>query len=67
MQKIAYRAATGVAEVNGQRVPVSGRIMLTHAEGLYDLAHGRIEAEVQITVAKPPRALRRKGPGNDRG
>lgn len=45
MQKNIYRAAPGVDEVNGQPVPVSGRVSLTETEALYDLAHGRIAEE----------------------
>lgn len=44
MKKL-YRAAPGVATVNGSDVPETGLIRLTEAEALFDLAHGRIVLE----------------------
>lgn len=58
MLKTIYRVAAGVPEINGKPVPSSRKVTLTDAEALYDLAHGRITAEVP--AVKPARRSRRK-------
>lgn len=42
MSKRQYRAAEGVAWVNGKRVPENRTLWLTDAEAAFDLAHKRI-------------------------
>lgn len=40
--KTEYLVSAGVAEINGLPVPKDRRMMLTDAQALYDLAHGRL-------------------------
>jgi hypothetical protein len=68
--KKPFKAAPGVATVNGAAVPSSGVVMLTEAEARYDLAHGRISpeaadpspsaAEVLAAEQDPPAPRRRR-------
>jgi hypothetical protein len=63
--KKPFKAAPGVATVNGMAVPETGVVMLTETEALYDLAHGRISAnppmagDVVAAEQDPPAPVRR--------
>ncbi len=54
MNKIWYRAAPGVAWVNGASVPDDGRVLLSEAEAAFDLGLERIAPEVQLPVLPSP-------------
>lgn len=63
MDKMLYRAAEGVAWVNGAPVPASGAVLLTEQEALYDLGLGRIErAEPAAPITSEPTQAPAKRP-----
>lgn len=54
MQKTNYRVAPGVAQINGRQVPDTGVMLLSRAEAMFDLAHGRISPEpTEVELALP--------------
>ncbi len=63
MQKKSFRAAPGVAAVNGEAVPADGVVWLTDIEALYDLAHGNIAAIAGREAPKPRRRPRKADGG----
>lgn len=66
MSKSWYRAAPGVAWVNGAAVPEQGRVFLTDEEAAFDLGLGRIAKEQPIVPPTNEANAKRVSPSRRR-
>ncbi len=66
MSKSWYRAAPGVAWVNGAAVPDHGRVLLTGEEAAFDLGLGRISKEQPVAPPANEANAKRVSPSRRR-